>query len=100
MTSLICFLALGFLFCWMMEQGGCGRHGHKEPADRAAGDRRAGRALRSARDPVCGMDVDVTRAAGTRSVVRGTVYLCSAACLAKFDSYPQEYAERVLPAAP
>jgi YHS domain-containing protein len=99
LTSLIYFLAFGFLFYWMMRQGGCGMHGYNDHADQAASDRCAGRAPRTVRDPVCGMDVDVTRAAGTRCVARGTFHLCSTACLAKFDRDPQEYAGRVLPAA-
>lgn len=55
--------------------------------------------MRTAQDPVCGMDVDMTRAAYTRSMVRGTFYFCSAVCLAKFDSDPRAYAQRVLSAA-
>lgn len=45
-----------------------------------------------ARDPVCGMDVDERKAAGT-SVYRGrTYYFCSNGCKAAFDQEPERYA--------
>jgi len=102
MTSLIYFLTFGFLFYWMMKRGGGGKHarGHEEHTVQAVSDRRADQSSCTAQDPVCGMDVDVTRAVGIRSVARGTFYLCSAACLATFDRDPQAYAQRILPAAP
>jgi P-type Cu+ transporter len=44
-----------------------------------------------AKDPVCGMQVDPTKAAGT-SLYQGTTYVfCSAACKRKFDGNPQQY---------
>jgi Cu+-exporting ATPase len=44
-----------------------------------------------AKDPVCGMQVDPTKAAGT-SEYQGTTYVfCSAGCKRKFDSNPQQY---------
>ncbi|MBN2206897.1 MAG: heavy metal translocating P-type ATPase [Candidatus Aminicenantes bacterium] len=43
------------------------------------------------RDPVCGMEVDETRAAGT-SVYKGrTYYFCSLGCKAAFDKDPKKY---------
>ena len=85
----------------MMKNGFFGMHarGHEGHTDQAASDRRLDRSSRTARDPVCGMDMDVTRAAGTRSAVGGTFYLCSEACLAKFDRDPEGYAQRILPTA-
>lgn len=45
-----------------------------------------------AKDPVCGMRVDPTKAAGA-SAYRGATYVfCSAGCKRKFDSNPQQYA--------
>lgn len=44
------------------------------------------------KDPVCGMDVDPARAAGT-SVYHGrTYYFCSSGCKATFDLDPARYA--------
>jgi YHS domain-containing protein len=97
LTSLLYFLAFGFLFYWMMRKGGCGMHGHRHGGHAAdhAGDLGPGdQPSRSARDAVCGMDVDPAQAAGTRSVMGRTFYLCSAACLTKFDRDPEGYAQR------
>jgi len=45
------------------------------------------------KDPVCGMRVDESKAAGT--VVGGrTYYFCSAHCKAEFDKAPEKYAGR------
>lgn len=46
------------------------------------------------KDPVCGMRVDESKAAGT--VVHGgrTYYFCSAHCKAEFDKAPEKYAGR------
>jgi len=48
------------------------------------------------KDPVCGMLVEPTEAAGQRTLDGKTFYFCSPACVAKFDKAPQRYA----PAAP
>ncbi len=46
-----------------------------------------------ARDPVCGMNVDERKSAGT-SVYQGkTYYFCSTGCKAAFDKEPGKYAE-------
>ncbi len=43
-------------------------------------------------DPVCGMQVDERKAAGT-SVYRGRTYhFCSSGCKAAFDKEPEKYA--------
>jgi len=42
-------------------------------------------------DPVCGMTIDPTRAAGERRVRRTTVYMCSDICLERFDADPEAY---------
>ena len=45
-----------------------------------------------ANDPVCGMQVDESKAAG-QSVYQGkTFYFCSAGCKAKFEQNPAQYA--------
>jgi YHS domain-containing protein len=46
------------------------------------------------------MPVDPARAAGTRSVMNRTFYLCSNDCLAKFDRDPMTYAKRAMEAVP
>lgn len=103
-TSLLYFLAFGFLFYWMMKKGGCGMHthGHGGHANHAGGEgieEPGGGPSLGSRDPVCGMKVDPARAAGTRSVMGRSFYLCSAACLEKFDRDPEGYAERAYAAA-
>lgn len=48
------------------------------------------------KDPVCGMLVRPEEAAEQRVIQGRTYYFCSAACVAKFDKAPQQYAsERV-----
>jgi len=47
-----------------------------------------------ATDPVCGMRVDETRAAGRSDYQNQTYYFCSAGCKQKFDQAPQQYAGR------
>lgn len=45
------------------------------------------------RDPVCGMQIKESTAAG-KSEYKGKIYyFCSLACKEKFDQSPQEYAE-------
>ena len=45
-----------------------------------------------ARDPVCGMEVDEAKAAGS-SVYRGVAYyFCAAGCKKAFDAVPEKYA--------
>lgn len=42
-------------------------------------------------DPVCGMAVDETRAAGNAMHAGRTYYFCSPACQAKFQAHPEQY---------
>ncbi|MGH2658321.1 MAG: heavy metal translocating P-type ATPase [Actinomycetota bacterium] len=44
------------------------------------------------RDPVCGMDVDPSNAAGREDYEGVTYYFCSPACLARFRADPKRYA--------
>jgi YHS domain-containing protein len=44
-----------------------------------------------AKDPVCGMQVETTKAAGTSEYEGHTYVFCSAACQQKFDSNPAQY---------
>jgi P-type Cu+ transporter len=45
------------------------------------------------KDPVCGMDVDPAKAAGTSEYQGKTYYFCAKACKTKFDANPQQYAK-------
>ena len=52
-----------------------------------------------AKDPVCGMGVDPTRAAARREHAGETYFFCSTRCAEKFDAAPQSYlSERPQPA--
>lgn len=44
-----------------------------------------------AKDPVCGMQVIETSAAGRSEYEGRTYYFCSTACKAKFDQNPKQY---------
>ncbi len=44
-------------------------------------------------DPVCGMEIEPTEAAGSSSYEGQTYYFCSNECKQKFDSNPSEYAD-------
>ena len=44
-----------------------------------------------AKDPVCGMQVDPTKAAGSSDYQGKTSIFCSAGCKRKFDSNPTQY---------
>lgn len=45
------------------------------------------------KDPVCGMLVDPKQAVGQRQYQGKIYYLCSPACLARFDQAPQRYVQ-------
>ena len=42
-------------------------------------------------DPVCGMDIDPTTAAGTSEYKGQTYYFCSPGCKKSFDKDPEKY---------
>ena len=44
-----------------------------------------------AKDPVCGMEVDEAKAAGTSEYKGKTYYFCSPGCKKGFDEKPGEY---------
>ena len=58
-----------------------------ELADRPRGD------APLARDPVCGMTINVHRAAGERSVAGTRYVFCSDLCLERFDADPRRFVE-------
>lgn len=50
-----------------------------------------------ARDPVCGMYVDIATATHSSTFEDETYYFCSAGCKRAFDANPAHYAERGVP---
>ena len=48
-----------------------------------------------AKDPVCGMDVDPAKAAGTTLYKGETIYFCNINCKKKFDADPQKYVKEI-----
>jgi P-type Cu+ transporter len=46
----------------------------------------------TAKDPVCGMDVQADRAAGKSEHQGQTYHFCSSGCKQKFDQNPDRYA--------
>jgi YHS domain-containing protein len=44
-----------------------------------------------AKDPVCGMEVDPAKAAGTVEYQGQTYYFCSPGCKAAFEKEPEKY---------
>ena len=45
------------------------------------------------RDPICGMQVDPNKAAGSSEYQGKTYYFCSLGCKKKFDQNPGQYAK-------
>lgn len=43
------------------------------------------------KDPICGMDVEESEAAGRSEYEGITYYFCSSGCKDKFDKDPEEY---------
>ena len=46
-----------------------------------------------AKDPVCGMNVDENKAAGTAGYKGKTYYFCSSSCKAQFEKQPEKYVQ-------
>lgn len=49
--------------------------------------------IKMAKDPICGMNVDENKAAGTAVYKGKTYYFCSAHCKAQFENAPEKYAK-------
>lgn len=97
LLSLLWWVAIGVLFFWMMSRGGCGMMGHGRGHGRESGraNGHAGHAPSGKpTDPVCGMEVDPAKAAGTRVAADETLFFCSATCLDAYDKNPAMYAHR------
>ena len=48
----------------------------------------------TATDPVCGMHVDTSQAAGQSQYQGQTYYFCSMACKRRFDENPEQFAQQ------
>jgi YHS domain-containing protein len=46
------------------------------------------------KDPVCGMQVDPQKAAGTSEYEGKTYYFCNPGCKRKFEANPEQYVSR------
>ena len=46
------------------------------------------------KDPVCGMQVDESKAPAQTQYQGKTYYFCSSACKTKFDANPSQYAQK------
>lgn len=46
-----------------------------------------------AKDPVCGMDVEEQKAAGTSQYQGRSYFFCSQSCKEKFNQNPEQYAK-------
>jgi YHS domain-containing protein len=46
------------------------------------------------KDPVCGMDVEPEKAAGTSEYEGKTYYFCSTGCKKQFDDDPQQFVSK------
>jgi Cu+-exporting ATPase len=46
-------------------------------------------------DPVCGMTIDPSKAAGTSQYEGKTVYFCSGGCKKRFDADPASFAAKI-----
>jgi YHS domain-containing protein len=102
MGSIISLLLFVGFFYLMMKYGcgahargaGCGHGGHHQ--------QKAGEQTRSEnttdlktinRDPVCGMDIEATRAFQSVDYGPKTYYFCSKDCVRKFNERPEYFAE-------
>ena len=47
-----------------------------------------------AKDPVCGMEVDEAKAAGSSTYKGNTYYFCASHCKKQFDANAEQYAEK------
>jgi Cu+-exporting ATPase len=66
--------------------------GPKHVAIQIGSPRKEGEPKMTARDPVCGMDVDPMTAAGSEEFERTTYYFCSPSCLERFRADPERFA--------
>ncbi|MBU6483936.1 MAG: YHS domain-containing protein [Betaproteobacteria bacterium] len=90
--SVVSILVWGAFFLLMMRFG-CGAHimgGHRHHGSHG-GDEGAGTGG-PIKDPVCGMDVDPSKAAAASVYAGRTHYFCSASCRDKFEKEPHRYA--------
>ena len=94
-TLISLLLFVGFFY--LMMKYGCGAHAHgghhqhkggeQTPAENAAD-------LKTViRDPVCGMDIETSRAFQSVDFGAKTYFFCSKDCVRKFNDRPEYFAE-------
>ncbi len=69
--------------------GACCCHGHR--VETADGTKSGQPPTAAAKDPVCGMTVDIATAKHTKEYAGATYYFCSAGCRTKFSNEPDRY---------
>lgn len=88
--NILWWVGLALLFFWVMHRAGCGSMMGR---DRGRAGRHAQHAPSGTPvDPVCGMEVDPAKAAGTRVADGETYFFCSQTCLDAFDRDAAMYA--------
>ena len=99
--SILLFVA----FLYLMMRFGCGAHmrsggcGHSSHAPSKTHEHSSGPVISGAnqmtRDPVCGMEIDMSEAAHSTHYGTDTFYFCSDECHRKFGERPEYFAEIV-----
>lgn len=87
---------LGFLFIavviylMMRKGGGCCGHSHGEH-DKPGEDSSGKSNTLTLKDPVCGMNIEKDKSAGTAEYKGRTYYFCAAGCRESFEKEPEKY---------
>lgn len=90
-------VAIGLLFCcyWMMMCGSRGMAARSHGERSSCSEGHAGHSVSDKPiDPVCGMEIDPSNAAGSRLVGREVYFFCSQNCLDAFERNPSRYVHR------
>jgi Cu+-exporting ATPase len=79
-----------------MHAGGCGHssHGHSKKNE-DLGNHGSSDAKQIARDPMCGMEIEIEAASDSTHYGPHTYYFCSKDCYRKFQERPEYFAERM-----
>jgi YHS domain-containing protein len=105
-TSWLWALGIGALTFWMLRRGSCAGHSYAAHAGPGTSEHQvhmtgsteeASDSRGVVRDPVCGMELEVERAAGRRTLDGRTLYFCSRKCLDQFDEDPKRFAGQAEP---
>jgi YHS domain-containing protein len=95
LSGLWWLLPAGVGFFWLMRGGGCGGAGHSHGNhSRSDEEHPHDHGFSTQSDPVCGMEIDPQKAAGTRLAGGRKLFFCSSKCLEAFDKDPAVYSPR------